>query len=416
MSVLIRSFGNSISQAWQQLAGNKLRSSLSLLGVSIGIFCIVAVQTAVDSLQSNVVSSLSKLGDNTFYIQRLPWNEDPGTNWWKYQRRPPFTYDEYEALANSLRTKGLAGYYAIVGGRTLRWRSNSVEGIFTVAGSPEMQQFFGYDFASGRNITQAEYNRGSNVIVLGATTATELFGDVDPIGREVRIFGQELQVVGVLEKSGEDLLQVMDFDDAVLLSYAFLGKAVNLRSNVVFNSLMAQPVEGTTREELEDMVKLSLRSERRLKPMQDDNFSINSLSMITSLLEGVFSTLNTVGYIIGAFAIFVGGFSVANIMFVSVRERTSLIGVKMALGASRSIILLEFLIESVLLCLVGGVAGLGLVLLAILGLNQIMPYEITLSLGNVILGLVLAVIIGVVSGIIPAWMAAKMDPVEAIRS
>ena len=160
MIVLLRSVVSSLGQAWQQLTGNKLRTGLSLVGVAIGIFCIVAVQTAVDSLQRNVVSSLSKLGDNTFYVQRMPW-ADPGEDWPKFQRRPPLTYDEYEALADALRTRGEAGYYGIVGGRTLRWRDNSVSGIFSVAGSPEVSDFFGYEFGSGRDITPLEYARGA---------------------------------------------------------------------------------------------------------------------------------------------------------------------------------------------------------------------------------------------------------------
>ncbi len=415
MIVLLRSVASSLGQAWQQLTGNKLRTGLSLVGVAIGIFCIVAVQTAVDSLQRNVVSSLSKLGDNTFYIQRMPW-ADPGEDWPKFQRRPPLTYDEYEALSAALRTRGDAGYYGIVGGRTLRWRDNSVSGILSVAGSPEVSDFFGYEFMTGRDITPLEYSRGANVVVLGYETARDLFGAVEPVGREVRVFGQKLTVVGVLAKSGEDLLQVFNFDGALVLPYYFVAKAVNLESNLFFSSLMAKPLPGTSREELQDLVTVALRSDRKLKPIAEDNFSVNSLDMLTGILDAIFGTLNIVGFVVGGFAIFVGGFSVANIMFVSVKERTSLIGVKMALGASRKVILVEFLIESIALCILGGVIGLALVYLAVLALNQALPYEMALSPGNVTLGILLAVVIGILAGVIPAWQASRMDPVEAIRS
>ncbi len=415
MTIWLRSIGSSLGQAWQQLIGNKLRTALSLLGVSIGIFCIVAVQTAVDSLQQNVVSSLSKLGDNTFYIQRMPW-ADPGDDWPKLMRRPPLTFDEYEALRESLSDIGSAGYYGIVGGRSVRWRDNSVSGVFTVAGSQEVDDFFGFEFMDGRNITPMEYSRGGNVAILGYETAQDLFGGVDPVGREVRAFGQKLLVVGVLKKSGEDLLQVFNFDNALVVPYHFVAKAVNLESNVFFSSLMAKPLAGYTREDVEDIVRMTLRSERRLKPVAEDNFSVNSLDMLTSVLDAIFGVLNIVGFIVGGFAIFVGGFSVANIMFVSVKERTSLIGVKMALGASRRVILVEFLIESVALCFLGGLMGLGFVLLAIVGLNAVVPYEMSLSMGNVVLGFVLSMLIGIVAGVIPAWQASRMDPVEAIRS
>ena len=268
----------------------------------------------------------------------------------------------------------------------------------------------------GRDITPLEFARGSNVVVLGYETAQDLFGGVDPVGREVRAFGQKVLVVGVLKKSGEDLLQIFNFDNALVVPYHFIAKSVNLESNVFFSSLMAKPTDGATRQEVEDIVRMTLRSERRLKAIAEDNFSVNSLDMITSVLDAIFSVLNVVGFIVGGFAIFVGGFSVANIMFVSVKERTSLIGVKMALGASRRVILTEFLIESVALCILGGVMGLLLVLAAVYGLNTVFPYEMALSLGNVVLGIVLATVIGVVAGVVPAWQASRMDPVEAIRS
>jgi len=416
MRVLIRTIFSSLSQAWQQLIGNKLRTALSLLGVSIGIFCIVAVQSAVDSLESNVVDSLSKLGDNTLYIQKMPWGEDPGKNYWKYAKRPNYTYEEYEALNRGLENIGEAGYYAIVGGRTAKWRSNNVEGVFSVAGSPELADFFGMEFGEGRFFTSSEFRTGTNVVVLGFKVAQSLFGDVNAVGREIQMYGQKLTVVGVLEKSGEDLLQVFNFDRAAIFSYPFMAKAVNLESTFVMSSLMAKPIEGASKAALTDAVIVNLRAERRLKPKEDDDFSVNSLSIITGVLDAVFGTLNTAGYVIGLFAILVGGFSVANIMFVSVKERTSLIGVKMALGASRPVILLEFLIESVALCLIGGFFGLLLVLGVITILNLYSPFVVVLSIGNMIIGTVLALTIGVVSGIIPAFMASRMDPVTAIRS
>lgn len=415
MVALLRSVTSSLGQAWQQLTGNKLRTALSLLGVSIGIFCIVAVQTAVQSLQRNVVGSLSKLGDNTFYVQRMPW-ADPGDDYLKFRRRPPITYDEYEALAEALRRRGEAGYYGVIGGKTLRWRDNSLSGVFSVAGSPEVGAFFGFEFDGGRDITPVEHARGANVVVLGYEVAEELFGSVDPVGREVRAFGQKLTVVGVLAKAGEDLLQVFNFDGALVLPYHFVSKSVNLESNLFFASLMARPRDGTSRQELEDGVRLALRSERRLKPLAEDNFAVNSLDMLTDILDAIFAVLNVVGYIVGGFAILVGGFSVANIMFVSVRERTSLIGVKMALGAGRTTILTEFLIESVALCALGGAAGLLAVAAAVYGLNAVLPYEMALSWGNIVFGVGLAVLIGVIAGVVPAFMASRMDPVEAIRS
>ena len=416
MRVLLRTVVASLAQAWQQLTGNKLRTALSLLGVSIGIFCIVAVQAAVDSLQDNVVNSLSKLGNETFYVQKFPWTGGSEYPWWKYNRRPSLTYDEYVAVREDLEGIGEAGYYAVVGPRTAKWRNNSVEGTISVAGSPEMADFFGFEFASGRYLTASEYRYGSNAVVLGHAVAQALFGEVEPVGREIRMFGQKLAVVGVLDKSGEDLLQVFNFDNAAVFSYPFMAKAVNLQSSFFETSLMARPTSGT-KAEVEGAVTLGLRAERRLKPTEEADFSLNSLSIISGVLDSVFGTLNIVGYVIGFFSILVGGFSVANIMFVSVQERTNLIGVKMALGAARPVILLEFLIESVALCLLGGLVGLVFVVAVLAAAEAAFPsFPMSLSALNVVIGVVLAVSIGLIAGVVPALQASRMDPVDAIRS
>ena len=417
MRVLLRTIASSLAQAWQQLTGNKLRTALSLLGVSIGIFCIVAVQAAVDSLQSNVVSSLSKLGDQTYYIQKMPWGGGGEYPWWKYNRRPTPTYDEYVALRERLGDEGEAGYYAVVGGRTAKWRNNSLPNLFSVAGSAEMPAFFGFEFDDGRFFTASEFRSGANVVVLGHTAARDLFGGIDPVGRQVRMFGQKLTVVGVLDKAGEDLLQVFNFDETAILPYAFMAKAVNLESNFFFASLMARPLDGgLSKQQLRDRITATLRAERRLRPTEEDDFAINSISILSGFLDQIFGVLNMVGYFVGFFAILVGGFSVANIMFVSVQERTNLIGVKMALGAKRPVILLEFLIESVALCVIGGLCGLALVLVVLAVLNTTLPFALGLSAANVWLGLGLALLIGLCAGVIPANQASKMDPVAAIRS
>ncbi len=416
MTSLLRTVYESLAQAWGQLVGSKLRTALSLLGVSIGIFCIVAVQTAVDSLADNVVGSLSKLGDNTLYIQKFPWGGGEDYPWWEYLKRPNPTYAEYEALSERLAGVGQAGYFTEAGNQTVKWRSNSVRGVGAIACSPEFDSFFDIPIARGRNLTQTEYHYGSNVVVLGFKVAEELFGPVEAVGRQVRMFGQKLTVVGVIDKSGEDLIQVLDFDQAVLVSYLFISKVINVNSNTYGGQIMVQPVGASTQQDIRDQVTVGLRAERRLKPTAKQDFAINNLSFITESLGGIFQVLNLLGYVVGGFAILVGGFSVANIMFVSVEERTSLIGVKMALGAPRTTILLEFLIESVALCLIGGAIGIVLVLGASAIFNTIMPYETSLSVRNLLIGVALALAIGVVAGIFPAFRASKMDPVDAIRS
>jgi putative ABC transport system permease protein len=246
--------------------------------------------------------------------------------------------------------------------------------------------------------------------------AQELFGSIDPIGKEIKIKGMDFQVIGVIKKEGNSLINIFQFDEAVLISYNTAKKLINVKSRYTWGtSLNVQAKEGASLEALRDEVTGVLRSARKIKPKEDENFAINQLSMLTNLIAPIFSMMNIVGIIIGGFSIIVGMFSVANIMFVSVKERTSIIGIKKALGARQSIILLEFLIESIVLCLIGAMIGLlivyGILKIATAAFN----YNIFLSAGNITLAMLLAIIIGVVSGVVPAWQAARLDPVEAMR-
>jgi putative ABC transport system permease protein len=416
MSILTRVFFESVLQAWDQLVSNRLRTFLSLLGVTIGIFCIIGVQAAVNSLQDNVMDSLNKLGDDVIYIQKMPWNEDPGQNFWKYQRRPNPDYDDYQAIKTKSKAAGLVDYHVFIGARTAKYRSNSVERVFVAAVTFDFDKLFNIEFEKGRYYTPSEYHYGMNKILIGHQVASELFGSLDPIGKVINLGGRDLEVIGVFEKSGKDLLKVMDYDQAIIMSYELAKKIANVRTtNFWGTTVNVKAKPGVSLEELRDDLTWVLRSERRIKPKEDNNFSLNSLSILAKLMDNVFGVLNMVGFAIGIFAILVGMFSVANIMFVSVKERTNIIGIKKALGARQSIILLEFLIESVFLCVMGGLIGLALVYFVLLGLNDILPFQIYLDLSNMVSGLLISIVVGVLSGVIPALQASRMDPVVAIR-
>ncbi|MEY3053309.1 MAG: hypothetical protein RLY31_3094, partial [Bacteroidota bacterium] len=272
------------------------------------------------------------------------------------------------------------------------------------------------EFEKGRYYTPSEYHYGMNKILIGHQVASELFGSLDPIGKVINLGGRDLEVIGVFEKSGKDLLKVMDYDQAIIMSYELAKKIANVRTtNFWGTTVNVKAKPGVSLEELRDDLTWVLRSERRIKPKEDNNFSLNSLSILAKLMDNVFGVLNMVGFAIGIFAILVGMFSVANIMFVSVKERTNIIGIKKALGARQSIILLEFLIESVFLCVMGGLIGLALVYFVLLGLNDILPFQIYLDLSNMVSGLLISIVVGVLSGVIPALQASRMDPVVAIR-
>lgn len=406
----------SIVQAFQQLAANKLRSFLSLTGISIGIICIISVLSAVDSLKENVSTSFEKLGNDVLYVDKMPWNEDPGANWWKYQQRPQPSYEDLEAIQKKTKLSDKASFSVFIPGRTIKFRSNNVEGAYIAGVTDDYVDIFNLEFEKGRFFTPFESANGTNRAVVGSVLAEALFGSTEPIGKEIKIKGMDFQIVGVLKKEGNTLINIFQFDEAILISYTAAKKLINVKSRYTWGtSLNVKAREGVSLDDLRDEITGILRSERKIKPKETENFAINQLSMFTKLLEPIFGTMNVVGIFIGGFSILVGMFSVANIMFVSVKERTSIIGIKKALGARKSIILLEFLIESVVLCLIGAVIGL-LIVFGLLKLASVaFDYNIYLTNGNIVIALVLATIIGVLSGLIPAWQAAKLDPVEAMR-
>ncbi len=417
MRVIFRILQESTAQALQQLLGNRLRSFLSLVGITIGIFCIIAVKSAVDSLQDNVMGSFDQLGNDILYVSKLPWNEDPDQNYWKYFQRPAPSIEDFDQLKAKVTLAQSVTYQARIGRRTLKYRSNSVEGGFMIAVTYDYSEMYKLEIEQGRYYSPYEYQNGSNKIVLGHTLATELFGTLDPIGKMVKLSGRKVQVIGVMKKSGEGLLNIMDYDEVIIVSYP-LGKKiadVRQRNNPWGTELNIKAQEGIPVEDLKDEVTGVLRAHRRLPPQEKDDFSINEISIITSFLDQIFWVLNVAGVVIGIFAIFVGMFSVANIMFVTVKERTGLIGIKMAIGAKRYFILLEFLIEAIILCLIGGLLGLLLVFLTMKAMTFFLEFEMYLSPWNAILGVSFSVIIGLLAGFIPANQASRMDPVEAMR-
>ena len=331
----------SFLQAFHQLMANKLRSFLSLLGIMIGIFCIIAVKSAINSLEDNVRRSFDKLGNDVVYVTKLPWNEDPDENYWKYARRPTPGFNEYKNMTENLETAKLVTYSFFTGRKTVKYGNNNVEGALCVAVTSDYDEFHNLEYASGRFFSASEYNNGMNRVILGYKVASELFGEIDPIGREVKFMGRKMQVVGVLKESGKDLLKIYNYDNLVLISFELARSIMNVKSNFAWaGNLQIKAAEGVSETQLKDDIIINLRKLHYLKPKEQNDFSMNSSSMFADGINSVFAALNGAGYVIGGFALLVGIFSVANIMFVSVKERTNVIGIKKALGAKQWVILL----------------------------------------------------------------------------
>jgi putative ABC transport system permease protein len=414
--MFLRLLYEGILQSFGQLVANKLRTFLSLLGISIGIFCIIAVLSAVDSLEDNIKGSFEKLGNDVLYVTKMPWNEDPSQNYFKYLRRPNASHNELEAMKARVKNASLAALQVFIGGANLKYKNNSISGAFILAVSYDYNDLFKIEYQAGRFLTPYEYETGADKMVIGAEIAETLFGSLDPIGKTIRMKDRQMEVVGVIKKSGKDLINPADFDQGVLVGYNTAKKLANLRNNRLFGTnLMVKAAPGADLEDLKAEVTSVLKAERRQKPYEQPSFSINEMSILTNILDSFFSVLNIVGIVIGFFAILIGMFSVANIMFVSVKERTNIIGIKKALGARRYFILLEFLIEAVVLCIIGGLMGLSMVYIILKVLSSVFGYTMFLSAGNIAIGVGLSVFIGILSGLIPALQASKLDPVEAIR-
>ena len=410
-------FSESVRQAWSQMVGNKLRTFLSLLGISIGIFCIIGVLSAVESLEKSVSGSLAKLGDDVVYVDKWPW-KDNSNDWWELMKRPFPDHDDYEALRERMPTAAMVAYWTVPGVKTLKYQKKTVEGGFLVVGTYELGPLFNLEMEKGRYWTQSEYTGGADKLVLGKKISEELFGALEPVGKTIKMGGRKYEVIGILKSAEGELINPLNFDDAILVTYNNAARFVNLKNRDSFGGnvgVKARP--GIAIPQLEDDIRGVLRSERRLRPREEDNFAMNKLSMIADALGGIFSALNFVGFAIGFFSILVGAISVANIMFVSVKERTSLIGVKKALGARRSVILLEFLTESVILCIIGGIMGLISIVGVLAIINSFMEsFSIHLSPKYALYGVLGSALIGIIAGFIPASQASRMDPVEAMRS
>ncbi|MDQ3141662.1 MAG: ABC transporter permease [Bacteroidota bacterium] len=414
--IFLKIFYESLKQAGQQLTSNKLRSFLTLLGITIGIFCVIAVLSAVDSLEDNVMQSFEKLGNDVLYIDKWPWHEDPGKTYWKYMDRPNPGYDDLMAIQKKSSLTEAAAVMVFVPGKTIKYLNNYVEGAYMAGVTEEYNQVIKLEFEEGAYFTTHDFIMGKNQLLLGNDLARELFPNLNCIGKQVRLNGENYSISGVIKKEGKSLINIMNFDEAVILPWGTIKKIVHVSPQSKWGTLLSiKAKKGVDLDELRYELSSIIRPVRGLKPKETDNFSINALSLLTNLVSGIFGVLNVAGFVIGLFSMLVGAFGVANIMFVSVKERTSIIGVKMALGAKRHFILWEYLLEAIILCIIGGLVGLALVWLILTVVSQLISFPVYVSMGNVLLGLSLSIIIGLIAGIAPAYQASKMDPVEAIR-
>ena len=416
MLTLLKLIKESLIFAFQSVVVNKMRTLLSLLGITIGIFSIIAVFTIVDSLEINVRESLNSLGSNIIYVEKWPWTEENGAEyqWWKYINRPVASYDEYETIRDhSSRAQDVC--FRVLTRLKVRFENNTADNTLIYGVSKDFEKVRVIDLAQGRYFSNFEINNGRNLTVIGHTIAKSLFPNINPIGRTVILDGFKLKVIGVIISEGKSGFNE-SMDEALIIPINFIKNVRDIKRDNMNPRICVIPKANVPEDEIKDELRMMLRSMRRLKPNSADNFALNQTSLINKQLDGFFKTLNAAGWFIGIFSLLVGGFGIANIMFVGVKERTNQIGIQKALGAKRFFILSQFLFESVLLGASGGIVGLFLVWIGVIIINYITDFNITMTLGNIVLGIFVSSFIGLISGLAPAWSAARMNPVEAINT
>lgn len=413
--IALKLIGESVIFAFSSLKNDKFRTFLSLLGVSIGIFSIVAVFCAVDALQTNVKEGLSSFGGDVIFVQQYPWGLDDGETeykWWEYRTRPSIRKDDYTFLKANLNNASDVVYISF-SNKLLTNGRNSFSDGYLIASTPGLDNVMKIEVEDGRNFSPMESSKGSNVAILGATVAEILFPDGNCVGKKCKIGNFSSVVIGKLKKQGQSIVSFFDFDNAILVPLTYGQMMFDVDED---GMIVISPAKDVSNDDFYAEINSKMRSVRRLKPEQKDNFALNKMAFLSESVASVFSVINLVGWVIGGFSLLIGGFGIANIMFVSVKERTNQIGIQKALGAKNYVIMTQFLVEASVLSIAGGVLGILFVYIATLFFKNNPSFVVHLSFLNALSGMLIALIIGVVSGLIPAYSASKLDPVKAINS
>ena len=408
-------FYESVRIAVDQVFQHKVRAFLTALGVMIGVLAVSLMGTAVNGIDKGFNDSLSKLGKDVFYVGRWPWR-DVGSDWRVYASRPHF-YSNYAERVNEIiaETPNSALEMAVSRDgrrRSIRFGSNVIEDTQIVCTTASFMQVSSMELAEGRFFSELGGGNGSRVIVLGADVAQALFPGASPVGQTVVVRNQPFRVIGVFERQGS-FMGLFSMDSMAAVPDKSIPPGNRYFHDV---ELMIKAREGASKEAAASEIQGIMRRVRGLMPEDYDNFEVNSTDIIEKQLGPIKSNVTLAGIFITLLSLFVGAIGIVNIMFVSIRERTREIGTRRAIGAPRRAILTQFLVEAVVICLLGGLSGLGLSFLIEQAVKHAFPsFPVVFSPGLFVMAVLISVVTGLLSGIIPAWMASRLDPAEALR-
>jgi putative ABC transport system permease protein len=412
--LFLRLFRESYLFAIRALVVNKVRTFLSLLGITIGIFSVISVLTVFDSIEYTLRKDIESLGSNVLFVQKWPFIGSPDMPWWEYMKRPETRITEMEEIQKRSSLADAAGYY-VGTNRNVKFSGITYENATVVAVSHDYDKVDAVNVADGRYFTQAESQGGRPVAIIGDEIAAKLLPNVDPIGRQVSVFGRKVEIIGRFKRTGNNTFG-RSYDDWLMVPVNFGRNFIDLNGDNIGSAILVRGKPNVPNEQLKDELTGIMRSVRKLKPGSKNNFEINETSVINNAFDSVFGVISLVGWVVGGFSLLVGGFGIANIMFVSVKERTVQIGIQKSLGAKNSFILQQFLFEAVFLSLLGGAFGLLIIYIGTIIASNLADMDLFLTARNIIIGLSVSGFIGLFSGLFPAWSASRLDPVEAMRS
>jgi putative ABC transport system permease protein len=397
----------------QELMVNKLRTSLSLIGISFGIFCIIGVLATVNSLEANIHNQIASLGTNTIYIDKWEYLNTSDYPWWKFINRPSPKFEEVSLIKQRSHLASNVAF-TINSRVNVEYKDYALEKVNVFGVSEEENDIQPITTIYGRFISGAEFVSGSPVAIIGFTNAENLFTNPAlAVGKEVKINGMKATIIGVIKKMGTPMIG-WDYDQSFIVPYKFARQLYN--ENYNGPHIIVKAKDNVSTDALADELEGVMRSIRKLSPMQQDNFALNKITTVSDNVSAAFASINLGGWAIGLLSLIVGAFGIANIMFVTVKERTAMIGLKKAIGAKKRSILSEFLLESAIICILGGLMGLLLVFILTIVLTNLFNFPVFISGGILTLAISICVIIGILAGIIPAYSASRLDPVVAIRS